>query len=121
MFDSWEPVGSGPGLEEPEPTEAEWQRTRPAPLAAHVSTRAAHPVNPCAGPTPAAAGDLDHHHARKDGGQTIRTNLGPLTRRWHRLKTFDDWTVRQTGRDWQWTSPTGRTYTIEPFDYRLGP
>jgi hypothetical protein len=92
-----------------------------APLAGHVTTRAAHPVNPCAGPTPAAAGDIDHHDARADGGTTIRTNLGPLVRRWHRIKTFDDWTIHQINRDWEWTSPTGRRYTVEPHDYRLGP
>jgi len=92
-----------------------------AALAEHVASRAGHPVNPCAGPTAASAGDLDHHQARSDGGKTVRTNLGPFTRRWHRLKTFTDWTVRQIKRGWEWTSPTGRRYTIEPHDYRLGP
>jgi hypothetical protein len=74
-----------------------------------------------AGPTNASAADLDHHTARRDGGHTTRTNLGPLVRRWHRLKTFDDWTVQQTNRHWEWTSPTGRRYKTEPHDYRLGP
>jgi len=92
-----------------------------AALAEFTASRAAHPVNPCAGPTAASAGDLDHHQPRSDGGTTIRTNLGPLTRRWHRLKTFTDWTVHQIKRTWEWTSPTGRTYRIEPHDYRLGP
>ena len=90
-------------------------------LAAYVCLRAGHPVNPGAGPSPANAGDNDHHTARSQGGQTVRANLGPLTRRWHRLKTFNRWSVRQTTEGWHWTSPTGRSYLIEPFDYRLGP
>jgi hypothetical protein len=92
-----------------------------AALAAYMCLRAGHPVNPAAGTSPANAADLDHHQPHADGGATIRTNLGPLTRRWHRLKTFDGWTVQQTPDGWQWTSPTGRHYLIEPFDYRLGP
>jgi hypothetical protein len=90
-------------------------------LAEYTAVRAGHPVNPCAGPTAASAGDNDHHQARKDGGKTERANLGPLTRRWHRIKTFTTWTVRQIVHGWEWTSPTGRIYLIEPFDYRLGP
>jgi hypothetical protein len=95
--------------------------TPSAALAEFTASRAGHPVNPCAGPTAASAADIDHHEARSAGGKTIRTNLGPLTRRWHRLKTFTDWTVSQVKRTWEWISPTGRTYTIEPHDYRLGP
>ena len=90
-------------------------------LAEYTASRAAHPVNPAAGPTAASAGDIDHHEARSDGGKTIRSNLGPIVRRWHRLKTFAGWTVKQVRRGWEWTSPTGRTYRIEPHDYRLGP
>ena len=90
-------------------------------LAEFTASRAGHPVNPCAGPTAASAGDLDHHEARSQGGKTVRINLGPFVRRWHRLKTFAGWTVKQTKRHWIWTSPTGRTYRIEPHDYRLGP
>ena len=99
-----------PDAEEPSPALAEF-----------TSSRAGHPVNPCAGPTPASAADIDHHDARSTGGKTVRTNLGPLVRRWHRIKTFANWTVRQINRRWEWTSPTGRKYTIEPHDYRLGP
>jgi len=92
-----------------------------AALAAFVAIRAGHPVNPCAGPTPANAADNDHHRSKKQGGQTVRNNLGPLTRHWHRGKTFTGWTVEQKPDGWHWTSPTGRHYLIEPFDYRLGP
>jgi hypothetical protein len=95
---------------------------QPSPaLSEFTASRAGHPVNPCAGPTAASAGDIDHHQARSNGGKTVRSNLGPLVRRWHRLKTFTDWTVKQVQHRWQWTSPTGRKYTIEPHDYRLGP
>ena len=90
-------------------------------LAEFTASRAGHPANPCAGPTAASAGDIDHHEARSQGGKTIRANLGPIVRRWHRLKTFADWTVRQIHRGTEWISPTGRKYTIEPHDYRLGP
>jgi hypothetical protein len=92
-----------------------------AALAAYVCLRAGHPINPTAGPSPATAADLDHHHPTSAGGKTQRHNLGPVVRRWHRLKTFDGWTVIQTPDGWQWTSPTGRKYLTEPFDYRLGP
>jgi hypothetical protein len=90
-------------------------------LAEFTASRAAHPVNPCAGPTAAAAGDIDHHQAKSQGGKTVRTNLGPIVRRWHRIKTFTGWTVKHVKLGWEWTSPTGRKYTIEPHDYRLGP
>ena len=45
-------------------------------------------------------------------------NLTALTRRWHILKTHSGWTVTRHDRGWQWTSPTGRTYTTQPYDYR---
>jgi hypothetical protein len=92
-----------------------------AALAAFVCLRAGHPVNPAAGPTAANAADLDHHLERHAGGPTVRANLGPLTRSWHRGKTFTNWTVHQHPDGWHWTSPTGRTYLVEPFDYRRGP
>jgi hypothetical protein len=95
--------------------------TPAAALAAFICLRAGHPINPTAGPSTATAADLDHHLARSAGGTTERANLGPVVRRWHRLKTFDGWTVAQTSEGWLWTSPTGRKYLIEPFDYRLGP
>jgi hypothetical protein len=95
--------------------------TPSAALAEFVCVRDRHPVNPCAGPTPATAGDLDHVIPRSQGGTTTRTNLAPLTRRWHRLKTFGGWQLRRHGRGWEWTSPTGRKHHTYPHDYRLGP
>jgi hypothetical protein len=92
-----------------------------AALAEFVCVHARHPINPCAGPTPATAADLDHTIARNHGGTTTRTNLAPLTRRWHRLKTFGGWHLTRHDRGWQWTSPTGRKHHTYPHDYRLGP
>lgn len=95
----------------------------PTPALAEFTGRyAGNPANPAAGPSPVAACDLDHTIARRHGGQTVRGNLAPLTRRWHILKTHGGWTVTRlpTG-GWEWTSPTGHHHTVEPHDYRLGP
>jgi hypothetical protein len=93
----------------------------PAALADFVATRDRHPSSPGAGLTPARASDLDHVVPVRDGGTTVRDNLATPTRRWHRLRTLGGWTVRRVGRGWQWISPTGRTTTTHPHDYRLGP
>lgn len=65
--------------------------------------------------------DLDHitaYRSPDDGGppgQTHAGNLACLCRRHHRLKTFTGWTyLRQHTGDYQWTSPTGRSYTVAP-------
>lgn len=93
----------------------------PARVAEFVGVRDRHPVSPTAGPTAAAAADIDHTISVRDGGSTTVDNLASLTRRWHRLKTHGGWTVRRNGRRWEWTSPRGHTYATEPYDYRLGP
>ena len=93
----------------------------PARLAEFIAVRDRHPVNPTAGPTAAAAADLDHAISVADGGLTIRDNLPSVVRHWHRIKTFGGWTVTRNGRGWKWTSPRGRSYTTGPYDYRLGP
>ncbi len=90
-------------------------------LAEFVAVRDGHPTNPTAGPSPAAAADLDHVVPRSAGGRTVRANLAALTRRWHVLKTHGGWAYRKIPRGWEWTSPAGRTYRSRPFDYRLGP
>lgn len=92
-----------------------------AALAEFVALRDRHPTNPTAGPSSAAAGDLDHCVAFADGGRTVRDNLTSVLRRWHLLKTHAGWSVRREGRGWRWTSPAGRSYVTEPYDYRLGP
>jgi hypothetical protein len=91
----------------------------PAALADFVATRDRHPANPGAGLSAAHASDLDHVISVRNGGKTVRDNLATATRRWHRLRTLGGWTVQRVGRGWQWTSPTGRTTTTRPYDYRL--
>jgi hypothetical protein len=91
-------------------------------LAEFVNLRDRHPANPTANPnTAAGAGDIDHLVPRCQGGKTIRANLHSPTRRWHLLKTHYDWTAQRHGTNVDWTSPAGLTYTIQPYDYRLGP
>lgn len=92
----------------------------PVRLAEFVTTRARHPSNPCAGPTAASAGDLDHLVPAARGGATSRDNVHPPTRRWHVLTTHTRWHVaRQPDRRLMWTSPLGRTTVTRPHDYRL--
>jgi hypothetical protein len=73
---------------------------------------------------PLTADDLDNQPDAEQPSAALAehvTSRGASTERPHRIKTFTDWTVRQINRSWEWTSPTGRRYTIEPHDYRLGP
>ncbi|MDQ1102978.1 HNH endonuclease signature motif containing protein [Nocardioides zeae] len=74
--------------------------------------------------------DLDHRQAYDENGppgQTSTTNLFPLCRRHHRMKTHRElrtgkrWTYRPTNPDngeppnaLIWTSPTGQTYLVDP-------
>ncbi|WP_136561694.1 HNH endonuclease signature motif containing protein [Nocardioides caeni] len=39
--------------------------------------------------------DLDHQIPHGEGGETSTDNLGPVTRSHHRIKTHDNWEVRQ--------------------------
>ncbi|WP_018180265.1 HNH endonuclease signature motif containing protein [Jongsikchunia kroppenstedtii] len=60
---------------------------------------------------PVSQADLDHHHAHGDGGRTTPSNIGPLCRFHHRLKTFEHW--RQYQDTWHttvFTSPDGLRY-----------
>jgi hypothetical protein len=95
----------------------------PAPtrLAEFIAMRDRHPTNPTAGPTAASAADLEHVVAASQGGHTVQHNLTYEVRRWHQFKTHGGWTVQRHRRGWQWTSPRGRTYYTQPYDYRLGP
>ena len=90
-------------------------------LAEFISTRDRHPTNPTAGPTAASAADIEHHQPFDQGGVTTRDGLTTCVRHWHNLKTHGGWTVQRHRRGWKWTSPRGRTYYTEPYDYRLGP
>jgi len=63
---------------------------------------------------PARQSDLDHRQAWTDGGPTTEANLEPLCRHDHRLK-HAGWKLKklETGA-FQWTSPLGLKYTVDP-------
>jgi hypothetical protein len=66
--------------------------------------------------------DMEHNLPHDQGGPTDPINCTPVDRRWHRPKTFGRWRYRK--RDDHtiiWTSPTGLTCQIDPYDYRTGP
>ena len=93
-------------------------RTRyrpPADLATHVQVR----DRACARPgctTPAESCDLDHtvEFHRLDG-TTSATNLGPLCRRDHQVKTDGGFQLVQTEPGvFEWTTPTGHRYRVVP-------
>jgi hypothetical protein len=93
-----------------------------AALAEFVSLRDRHPSNPTAGMSSAAAGDADHVRPRSAYGPTIRSNLHAPSRRWHLLRTHAGWRLRRhADGGWIWRSPQGRTYRVQPYDYRRGP
>ena len=65
-------------------------------------------------------GDLDHTTPYRDPdqggppGQTAVGNLGPLTRRHHRTKTFGHWTLNQVWPGvFVWRSPHGHHYLVD--------
>ena len=93
----------------------------PAQVAEFIAVRDRHPTNPGAGPTAASAADLEHPIPASQGGQSVQANLTYQVRRWHLLKTHGGWKVQAHGPGWQWTSPRGRSYYTQPYDYRLGP
>lgn len=66
----------------------------------------------------AAAGcEIDHAVAWDSGGSTDRSNLGPLCRRHHLLKTHAGWAITRTRDDGttDWRGPDGRHYVFHPF------
>ena len=67
---------------------------------------------------PAWRADLDHTIPWENGGPTCACNLGGACRRDHQLKQHPRWKLRQTKPGWfEWTAPSGRTYTSEPATY----
>jgi len=66
------------------------------------------------------AGDTDFEHTTPydKGGRTCACNGAARSRRCHRVKQSEGWTVTQPepGRH-QWTTPSGRTYTQGPMRY----
>ncbi|GAA3634318.1 HNH endonuclease signature motif containing protein [Microbacterium awajiense] len=88
--------------------------TPPADLARLVKWRAGHCMAPGCG-KPAAQCEIDHTIAWEHGGTTTEANLAPLCKANHTVKHHGNWTVRQQpGGILEWTSPTGRIYTVHP-------
>jgi hypothetical protein len=75
----------------------------------------------CTFPTcsrPARDSDFEHAVPYDKGGKTDACNAGARSRRCHRVKQSPGWTLIQPKPGWhQWTTPTGRTYTQEPWRY----
>ncbi|HTR93723.1 MAG TPA: hypothetical protein VMI73_18490, partial [Trebonia sp.] len=62
--------------------------------------------------------DFEHAIPYDKGGRTDACNAGARSRRCHGVKQSPGWTVTQPKPGWhQWTTPTGRTYTQEPWRY----
>ena len=73
--------------------------------------------NPVCG-QPAWRADLDHTIPWEDSGLTCSCNLGGACRRDHQLKQHPRWKLAQVKPGWfEWTAPSGRTYTSEPATY----
>jgi hypothetical protein len=71
---------------------------------------------PCS--RPAYESDFEHAIPYYKGGRTDACNAGARSRRCHQVKQSPDWNVTQPKPGWhQWTTPTGRTYTQEPWRY----
>ena len=61
---------------------------------------------------PAVQSDLDHRTPYAEGGPTTESNLGPLCRHHHRIKTDHGWTYAPLANgDFVWTSRLGHAYT----------
>ena len=61
--------------------------------------------------------DMDHTNPYRVGvpGQTRPSNLGPLSRRAHRVKTHCGWQLNQPKPGWfEWTTRYGQTFTVGP-------
>jgi hypothetical protein len=75
----------------------------------------------CTFPTcsrPARDCDFEHAVPYDQGGKTDACNAGARSRRCHQVKQSKGWTVTQPKPGWHtWTTPTGRTYTQEPWRY----
>lgn len=75
----------------------------------------------CTFPTcsrPAHASDFEHALPYDQGGRTDACNAGARSRRCHQVKQAPGWQVTQPKPGWhQWETPTGRTYTQEPWRY----
>jgi hypothetical protein len=73
--------------------------------------------------TPATRADGEHLVPwGAPGGFTSPDNTAPMDRGWHNAKTHLGFKVhRQPDGSIIWTTPLGQTFTVHPYDYRLGP
>jgi hypothetical protein len=68
--------------------------------------------------THARDSDFEHAVPYDQGGKTCACNGGARSRRCHRVKQSDGWSVTQPEPGLhQWTTPSGRTYTQGPMRY----
>jgi len=72
---------------------------------------------------PATRADGEHLIPYGDpGGETSPDNTVPMDRGWHNAKTHLGFKVkRRPNGEITWTTPLGQSYTVHPYDYRLGP
>jgi hypothetical protein len=71
---------------------------------------------PCS--RPADESDFEHAIPYHQGGKTDACNAGARSRRCHQVKQMAGWKVTQPKPGWHvWETPTGRTYTQEPWRY----
>lgn len=69
---------------------------------------------------PADRCQIDHSIAWQHGGRTAADNTSPLCQGHHTVKHHGGWKLRQRAHGTiEWTSPSGRIYTVEP--ERRGP
>jgi hypothetical protein len=66
--------------------------------------------------------DMEHNIPHDQRGPTDPINVTPVDRRWHRSKTHGRWRYRKREDGAViWTSPTGLTCQVDPYDYRTAP
>ena len=66
----------------------------------------------------ASESDFEHAQPYEKGGKTCGCNCWACSRSCHQLKQSDGWTVTEVRPGYhQWTTPSGRTYTQEPWAY----
>jgi len=67
---------------------------------------------------PAAESDFEHAQPHDQGGITCGCNGWACSRSCHQLKQSEGWNVTEVRPGYhQWTTPSGRTYTQEPWRY----
>jgi hypothetical protein len=63
--------------------------------------------------------DMEHNIPHDRRGPTNPVNCTPVDRRWHRAKTHANWRYQKADDGTvTWTSPTGLSCQIDPYDYR---